>query len=62
MQTIDTGMSLRDWFAGQALPALIAKLTVEDVISVAPDEIRNRTAIASFMIADAMISARKEKP
>ena len=53
----DHGMSLRDWFAGQALKGIIAGLqcepgqTVDDLIRVA--------AIRVYEVADAMLEARK---
>jgi len=45
------GMTLRDWFAGQALGGLLATNQTADVSSY---------AIASYELADAMIEARKE--
>jgi hypothetical protein len=44
------GMSLRDWFAGQALAWLVATGT-----SIKPDEY----ASECYMYADAMLAARK---
>ena len=51
------GMSLRDWFAGQALVGICAhpnntsaKLSREDV------------ALSSYAMADAMLAAREVKP
>jgi hypothetical protein len=50
------GMSLRDWFAGQALMSMLS----------APDKISDSTfevaAGLSYQFADAMIKARKVKP
>jgi len=54
------GMTLRDWFAGQALPAVLCRLyqiadrdgrTFENVYAVA--------ASASQEVADAMLAARE---
>jgi len=46
------GMSLRDWFAGRALPqALAASATREDYDYVA-------AAIGAYQIADAMLAER----
>lgn len=47
----DPGMSLRDWFAGQALAATAE---IHNGIGVDPRGI----AIAAYQFADAMISAR----
>ena len=50
------GMSLRDWFAGQALMSMLS----------APDKISDSTysvaAGLSYKFADAMLEARKVKP
>jgi len=48
--TLGTGMSLRDWFAGQAL----AGMTLDDL------DVDN-AAFYAYMIADAMIRARSEQ-
>jgi hypothetical protein len=45
-----SGMSLRDWFAGQALSAL----------PLSHYEHINNAAIAAYSAADAMLEARKE--
>jgi hypothetical protein len=51
------GMSLRDWFAGQALTGLISgALTNADRLG----EVRAYT-VKSYELADAMLAARKEK-
>jgi hypothetical protein len=47
-----TGTSLRDWFAGQAMAALI-------VDPDRADQSREECARLSFLIADAMLEARK---
>jgi hypothetical protein len=47
------GMSLRDWFAGQALQGLMASCVHEDT----PDP--QYAARSSYRYADAMIAARK---
>ena len=47
----ELGMSLRDWFAGQAMAAFIRRaVTTEDW---------GRLPLASYEIADAMLEARK---
>lgn len=48
------GMSLRDWFAGQALVAIMAARTITATES--------DIAKFSYEIADAMIAERKAKP
>ena len=46
------GMSLRDWFAGQALTGLIAR----------PTALRGQRAILAYRYANAMLKARTEEP
>ena len=53
---IDPGMSLRDWFAGQALTALLGDTSVEW------DASGERLARFAYKMADAMIKAREQKP
>jgi hypothetical protein len=52
----ETGMTLRDWFAGQALASM----------TVAPDYTKGpcnqAMAERAYVIADAMIAAREVKP
>ena len=43
------GMTLRDWFAGQALAG---------IINIMPNEPAKAAAMAAYMYADAMIAAR----
>lgn len=54
------GMSLRDWFAGQALGGLTAALsaTIEPVTA---DELIHRLASRSYIIADAMLAEREKE-
>lgn len=47
-----SGMSLRDWFAGQAL-------TTFQISTMASDETVSAIAGACYRVADAMIAARK---
>lgn len=53
------GMSLRDWFAGQALAVVVADLGQErndDVL--APSEVPRLAAKGAYLFADAMLAAR----
>lgn len=52
----DYGMSLRDWFAGQALSGWIASFNDEQ------SPIPHASASLAYELADAMIAARKVKP
>lgn len=47
-----SGMSLRDWFAGQALPQCMKDLKL--------DSDKNK-ALAAYQMADAMLVARKAR-
>lgn len=52
--TIEDGMSLRDWFAGQALAGVLANAKV--------DASNEKLAAASYLMADAMLAARAKEP
>lgn len=54
------GMSLRDWFAGQALIAVASRWrgTIGDI----DDEAQDRSALIAYEIADAMLKVRKVSP
>lgn len=56
-------MSLRDWFAGQALQGLAVMMVytknVDSVVECM--EVHEHLAQSAFAVADAMIAARKEK-
>ena len=55
---VSDGMSLRDWFAGQALGGVIASgdfLSPEGLFTGKGDEVMAR---AAYMIADAMLAER----
>jgi hypothetical protein len=54
-----TGMTLRDYFAGKALQASMINLS-EQVIGNTPDDWRNFVAKDCYAIADAMLRARSE--
>jgi len=53
--TLGGGMSMRDWFAGQALAGIMAGWPANERISEA------RAAEISYLAADAMIVARDEE-
>ncbi len=52
------GMSLRDWFAGQALVGILPMYGADPGGQSGVSQIANW----AYMYADAMIQARKEKP
>jgi len=47
-----TGMTLRDWFAGQALAGMLAN----------PDSWTQAGGVMAYRYADAMLKAREVKP
>lgn len=63
----DSGMSLRDWFAGQAMAALLGSATNVEELKRAMAKAKceyaeDLFAINSYQMADAMLAARKEAP
>lgn len=59
----DGGMSLRDWFAGQALPAIVAATSAGQHNPATRDSdthIAFAIARDAYFVADAMIAARKQ--
>lgn len=54
---LEHGMSLRDWFAGQAMAAIIGKIPFEEF----PEDFSpyKKTAIGAYDYADAMLAARE---
>lgn len=58
----ESGMTLRDWFAGQALPAVVAATSAgqhypgDGFLDDRP--INERMAIDAYKLADAMLAAR----
>ena len=53
-QSWDQGMSLRDWFAGQAMTAIIGN------VYCTPDTTFKEISGRAYAQADAMLAARKE--
>lgn len=51
------GMTLRDWFAGQALAGL---LSGNQKFSVTDDQLHDAIALASMRLADAMLAERQK--
>ena len=64
MEKTETSIALRDYFAGQALQAIISKLPVIDQLGVFGEPVSDKVkynrdlAVSSYAIADAMM---KEK-
>jgi len=61
-----SALTLRDWFAGQALEALLTGQALEALLKTAQGEICGRTwqqvaADESYVQADAMMEAREPK-
>ena len=57
------GMTLRDWFAGQALAGMFANPEISlsaARLNVSTDEFRLDTARAAYASADAMLAARSK--
>jgi hypothetical protein len=54
------GMSLRDWFAGQALQGMFAHVAGNHVDEMADGAIRKPFHKAAYAMADLMLEARKE--
>ncbi len=58
---LETGMSLRDFFAGQALAGMANHTIPETYIGFAADKfnrIKDATAASAYQYADAMLKAR----
>lgn len=60
----DTGMSMRDWFAGQALAGFIAQTLWGDELAIRLNRhevsIAHTTASFSYALADAMLTERNK--
>lgn len=57
--TYNTGMSLRDWFAGQALSGMQPIVTLDQSNCVDPQHIIHQAAVNAYLYADAMHEAEK---
>ena len=55
------GMSMRDWFAGQALAACYAQV-LASAVECCPENWRDGAAQEAYQMADAMLAAREVKP
>ncbi len=56
-----TGMSLRDWFAGQALAGICATLDPEEIADLSGGYLHGiRESKAAYCLADAMLRARRK--
>lgn len=65
MTTGHTGMSLRDWFAGQALAGAWANPDLSKAMSEAgmrPHDVRLSLAESAYAQADIMLKARESNP
>ena len=56
------GMTLRDWFAGQALAGIMARMKHSDFNSCVDADDFSFVAGDSYAIADAMMVARAKEP
>jgi hypothetical protein len=56
-----SGMSLRDYFAAAALPALMASFLAKDLDLLDPHDWMDGLAMDAYSMADAMMKQRSEK-
>lgn len=61
LDNINSGMTLRDWFAGQALPACISS-PCAPAWTHGSAEHHSQSAAAAYLMADAMLAARNNLP
>lgn len=55
------GMSLRDYFAAKALPAVVAAYVEASGRCIGTDHIHHNCAAHAFKMADAMLKAREQR-
>lgn len=55
-----SGMTLRDYFAAHALPAIIAAYVEANGRCIGSDHVRPNCAAHAYKFADAMLEARKQ--
>ena len=56
------GMTLRDFFAGQAIVAIFSSPRTIDEINKIDQDFAVSTALGAYDIADAMLAAREARP
>ncbi len=56
------GMTLRDWFAGQALPSVIAAYVEANGRCIGTDHVAYNGAAHAYRLADAMLAERAKVP
>jgi hypothetical protein len=59
--SFDRDMTLRDWFAAQALPVALTEIFVSND-GPSYSELAGAAAECAYVIADAMLKAREDKP
>jgi len=57
LTTISEGMTLRDWFAGQAMQGLVIDKSFIDLYSAGATSVAQQ----AYLVADAMLKAREVK-
>lgn len=55
---LETGMTLRDYFAAQALPAIISTYVEANGRCIGTDHFPRNVPILAYQLADAMLKAR----
>ena len=60
--TMEPGMTLRDYFAGQAIVAIFSSPRTINAINKIDQDFAVSTALGAYDIADAMLAAREARP
>ena len=55
------GMSLRDWFAGQALAGVCANQNTHNLARMSPEELKKFFSHGCYVLADAMLAEREKE-